>query len=254
MTWRQYGDNLPTGTERSQPGAVVDEDSQPATTPEPGAQVESRPRLEDGAPAAPTRKLPLVLGVISIFLLALGVTAVALFQGPLAAEGSPALESVPVAPTPTPSVERTMTSPRWISPAWADPASGLTAFELPAGNDVPFASGRLRPSLGITCAEGETHVYVITGGTAMIDPQTGGHMVRLTFDGTSSGVQQWVAADDQRSLLAPDPLAFAARIAAARHLELEFSHYMAGSVGVEFNLRGAGDVMASMAEPCGWSD
>ena len=147
-----------------------------------------------------------------------------------------------------------VTGPRWVRPAWADTVSGLTAFELAAGSDVSFANGRLRPSLGISCAGGRTDVHVTTGGTAHINPETSGHVVALTFDQSGAQAQQWVAAADQRALFAQDGLAVAGRIATARRLRFGFTHYMSGPVVVDFDLRGADEVIASMAGPCGWSD
>lgn len=147
-----------------------------------------------------------------------------------------------------------VTRPRWVRPDWADTVPGLTAFELTAGNDVSFANGRLRPSLGISCLDGQTDVHVTTGGTAPIDPETSGHVVQLTFDKQSPQAQRWVAAKDQRSLFALEPLVVASEIATARALQFGFTHYMTGPVVVEFDLRGAGDMIAAMTEPCGWAD
>ena len=97
-------------------------------------------------------------------------------------------------------------------------------------------------------------MHVLTGGTAHIDPETYGHVVNLTFDQTRPQAQQWVAAHDQRALFAQDAMTVAARIASARQLSFGFTHYMSGPVVVEFDLRGADHVIASMAEPCGWAE
>ena len=93
-----------------------------------------------------------------------------------------------------------------------------------------------------------------TGGTAHINPETSGHVVNLTFDQTDPQPQQWIAANDQRALFAQDPLTVAGRIATARQLRFGFTHYMSGPVVVEFDLRAADEVIASIAESCGWSD
>ena len=102
--------------------------------------------------------------------------------------------------------------------------------------------------------ERRTDVHVATGGSAPIDPVTSGHVVELTFDGVSAQTieQQWVASADQRNLLAPEPVELARRLASARSLSLTFTHYMTGSEVLDFDLRGADKVVASMAEPCGW--
>ena len=143
-------------------------------------------------------------------------------------------------------------SPRWTRPSWADSMRGMTAFELPADSDVPFGNGRLRPTLGVTCAGGRTDVHVVTEGTAIVDPETSGHVVHLTFDEASEQTQQWAAADDMRALFAPAPFAIANQIKRSRRLRFGFSHYVTGPTVVEFDLRGADAVIESMAEPCGW--
>ena len=143
-------------------------------------------------------------------------------------------------------------SPTWVQPSWANSMRGMTAFELPADSDVRFANERLRPTLGVTCAGGKTHVHVFTGGTAIVDPETSGHVVHLTFDEASEQTQQWTAADDMRALFAPEPSAIANQIKRSRRLSFRFSHYVTGPVVVEFDLRGADAVIDSMAEPCGW--
>ena len=147
-----------------------------------------------------------------------------------------------------------VTGSTWVRPAWAETVSGLTVFELAAGSDVSFTNGRLRPNLGISCASGQTDVYVTTGGTAHINPETSGHVVNLSFDQSGPQAQPWIAAHDHRAVFALDGLAVTNRIATARHLRFGFTHYMSGPVVVDFDLRVADAVMASMAEACGWGD
>ena len=142
----------------------------------------------------------------------------------------------------------------WVRSDWADGVPGMTAFELTSDSDVSFGNGRLRPRLGISCADGRTDVHVTTGGTAPIDPETAGHSVTLTFDQSGPQTRPWVAAHDQRALFAQNGLAVAGQISTARELRLGFTHYMSGRVVVDFDLRGAEAVMAAMAEPCGWDD
>ena len=151
-------------------------------------------------------------------------------------------------------VTREDISPTWVRPAWADNMPGVTAFQLSAGNDVLFANGRHRPNLGVSCSEGQTDVHVTTGGTALIDPQTSGHVVNLTFDDRNARRYQWVAAQDQRALFAADGHAIAQQIGSARRLRFGFTHYMSGPTSVDFDLRGAGEIIGSMAEQCDWND
>ncbi len=147
-----------------------------------------------------------------------------------------------------------LSGPTWVRSSWADAMPGVTAFELSAGGDVKFANGRHRPMLGVSCGDGQTDVHVTTGGTALIDPQTSGHVVNLVFDDRNAARQQWVAAQDQRALFAGDGLAAVRQIASARRLSFGFTHYMSGPTTVVFDLRGARDVIGLMAEECGWSD
>lgn len=147
-----------------------------------------------------------------------------------------------------------VTRPGWVRSDWVDAVPGMTAFELTSDSDVSFGNGRLQPSLGISCADGRTDVHVTTGGTAPIDPVTAGHPVTLTFDQSRPQTQQWIAAYDQRALFSQNGLAVAGQIFTARKLRLGFTHFMAGPVVVDFDLRGADEVMVAMVEPCGWDD
>jgi hypothetical protein len=55
-------------------------------------------------------------------------------------------------------------------------------------------------------------------------------------------------------VFALDGLAVTNRIATARDLRFGFTYYMSGPVVVDFDLRAADAVMASMAEAGGWGD
>ena len=97
-------------------------------------------------------------------------------------------------------------------------------------------------------------MHVITGCTALVDPQTSGHVVHLTFDDGGEQSQQWTATDDMRALFAPAPREFAHQMKQATRLSFGFSHYMSGPITVEFDLRGADTVIDEISEPCGWTD
>lgn len=172
---------------------------------------------------------------------------------PSMSDGGSLAEPSRAAPSRSPDSED-VTSPTWVRPAWADAVSGLTVFELAAGSDVAFGNGHVRPNLGISCAGGQTDVHVTTGGTAHINPETSGHVVNLSFDQSGPDAQEWIAAHDHRALFALDGFAVAGRIATARQLRFGFTHFRTGPVVVDFDLRGADAVLASMAEPCGWGD
>lgn len=215
--------------------------------------------LEQTADQPRRAKAPRVIWLLAALIVVAVPTAVgvATYLSPAPSEPGTDSASRGELSSVTPSHARAtedVAGPRWVRPAWADAVSGLTAFELAAGNDVSFANGRLRPNLGISCDDGRTDVHVTTGGTAHINPETSGHVVNLTFDESGAQTQQWVAAADQRALFAQDGLAVAGRIATSRQLRFGFTHYMSGPVVLDFDLRGADDVIATMAEPCGWGD
>ena len=151
-----------------------------------------------------------------------------------------------------PGFENVGSPTEWARPSWADGMRGMTATELPADSDVPFANGRFRPALGVTCAGGTTEVYVVTEGTAIVDWKTSSHAVHLTFDEEARQTQQWAAAEDMRTLFAPQPIALANQVKRSKRLSLGFSHYMGGPTVVDFDLRGAETVIDSMADRCGW--
>ena len=172
-----------------------------------------------------------------------------------AAEGEPVVATAATpapAPAPAPGLDRLApTRPAWTRPTWASSVSGATVYELQSSTDVPFATGRMRPRLGLRCTDGSLDVHVVTGGTAHIDPETSRHVVLIGFDGAASQPQRWVGAADQQALFAPDPEGIMARIAQAGELEFAYTHYMAGPTPVSFNLTGADEIVESVASACG---
>ena len=197
----------------------------------------------------------LVVGVIALVVLAAAGLIAFLSMGDSdATDDGVAVAAMGTPPLPAESKPPAVGPSMWRQPAWAEAAGGVTAFELAANGDVPFANGRIRPTLGISCAAGETEVHLTTGGTAIIDPQTSGHMMRMTLDGADEQVQLWVASDDQRTLFATDPRGVAESLATADSLQLVFIHYVAGPVTVDFSLWGANDVVGATAESCGWAE
>ena len=207
-------------------------------------------------PKAQTNRLVWIVAAVIVVGIPIGVGIFAFKMVPTSGAPPTAVASVgaSAAGPETEVVEARKPDPTWTRPAWADGVDEMVAFELPAGADVRLANGRLRPTLGISCVAGRTSIHIITGGSAPIDPVTSAHIVKLAFDGVPTSEEQWVASENQRALMAPEPLELAARIASARRLDLSFTHYMSGSEVVEFDLRGADEIVASMAEPCGWTD
>ena len=214
-----------------------------------------QPPSEDPRPRGQSNKLMWVVAGVIVVGLPIGVGVVAFKSTPAGANAAnAATPDVVAAPAVEPTVlESKSLDPTWLRPAWADEVEEMVAFELPAAADVRLANGRLRPTLGISCAAGRTDIHVVTGGSAPLDPVTSAHVVKLAFDGSPTREERWTASEDQRALMAPDPLKLAMSIAAAHRLELGFTHYMTGAEIVEFDLRGADKIVASMVEPCGWT-
>ena len=246
-----------SGVDEPQSSDVIapDVDREPAEAPDSGAH--ARQAGARTADSSKGRKAVVVAAAVIAMFVVGGAALVAFFFGGETAE--PADDGVAVAAIGSVPAPVETTTPRdgpsmWRQPAWADTVAGMTAFELAANGDVSFANGRIRPTLGISCTDGDAEVHMTTGGTAIIDPQTSGHMVRLRFDGSPEQVQQWTASDDQRTLFATDPRGVADHFATANTLEVGYTHYLTGPVTVNFDLWGGDEVVRSMAESCSWAE
>ena len=153
------------------------EDSAPSQSDEPAApQTPEGDQDEARSLAEVTHKLRplvgLVVGVIAVVVLAAAGLIAFLSMGDSdATDDGVAVAAMGAAPPPAESKTPAVGPSMWRQPDWADAAGGVTAFELAANGDVPFANGRFRPTLGVSCAAGETEVHLTTGGTAIIDPQ-----------------------------------------------------------------------------------
>lgn len=247
------GDGWPTSSASGQG------ESETHGTGSPGNQGASAPEPSQDAPGGaagpPTNRLVWIAAAVIVIGLPISVGVVA-FRQPASGGEASVVATAPDAEAPIEvAVAADAPDPTWTRPSWADAVEGMVAYELSAGDEVRLANGWVRPTLGISCADGRTDIHVATGGSAPIDPVTSGHMVKLTFDGRTEQTleQQWSASEDQRNLLAPDPLPLALRLASAGRLELTFTHYMTGAEVLEFDLRGADEVITSMAAPCGWA-
>ncbi len=226
---------------------------------EPDGDPPDEDRNEERPPTESTPKLRTLVtigvGVFAVLVLG-GAGLIALLSGGGASAtdndgvSHAAIVTAPTVVPAAPSIGPSM----WRQPVWADADAGMTAFELTANGDVPFANGRIRPTLGVGCADGQAEVHLTTGGTAIIDPQTSGHTVRMRLDGADEQVEHWNASDDQRTLFATDPRGVAESLATADTLQLVFTHYLAGPVTVDFSLRGVDEVVQSTAEACKWED
>lgn len=141
---------------------------------------------EPNKPAPRGRRALIMLAALVGLGIPLGVGIFA-FMNPAAAAGEPSTEdAVDDAASVEDLEDAAIAYPLWTRPGWADSLAGTTALELAAADDVLFVNGRLRPTLGMTCSGEGASVHVVTGGTALVDPQTSGHVVHLTFDDGSN--------------------------------------------------------------------
>ena len=153
-------------------GAFSGEPVVPATptSPEPGAQGSAESEAQG---SAGRKVLFLAVGLLVIGIpLCVGILAfvnppVAATEADASADGALADNSG----SDTKSEDVAFADPLWTRPEWADAVEGMTAFELPAATDVLFGNGRLRPALGVTCSGEGMAVHIVTGGTALVDPQ-----------------------------------------------------------------------------------
>ena len=234
----------------------MDEPAVPSapTDSEPSSEPNSEPSPEPQRLAPGSRRALIILAALLGLGVPLGV-GIFTFMNPAAAASEPRPENaLDASATVEDAEDVAIAYPLWTRPGWADSTAGTIALELPSADDVLFANGRLRPTLGMTCSGEGTSVHIVTGGTALVDPQTSGHVVHLTFDDDREQSQQWTATQDMRALFAPDPREFADQMKQAARLSFGFSHYMSGPITVEFDLRGADTVIDEISEPCGWTD
>lgn len=220
----------------------------------PDAPTDPEPSPEPNRPPLKGRRALIMVAALVCLGIPVGVGVFSFMNPGAAASEANAEDTVDDSASVKDLEEATIAYPVWTRPGWADSVGGTTAVELSAADDVLFANGRLRPTLGLTCSGEGTSVHVVTGGTALVDPQTSGHVVHLTFDGGGEQSQQWTATEDMRALFAPSPHEFAHQMKQATRLTFGFSHYMSGPISVEFDLRGADTVIDEISEPCGWTD
>jgi hypothetical protein len=135
---------------------------------------------------------------------------------------------------------------RWVS---NHPRS--VAFELESIEQVPVWTTKVHPMLVVRCLAKKTDVFVYTETAARIESEDENHTVGLAFDDNPSSVERWPDSEEHDALFAPDPAAFASRLASARHLRFTFTPHNAQPVAVNFNLQGVDTVVESVRKTCG---
>jgi hypothetical protein len=144
-------------------------------------------------------------------------------------------------------------APKWTrtrQSQWATDGSRTIGFEVEAERDVPVYMDRVRPVLAVRCISRETEVFVVLRSAPSIERGTETHTVRIGLDDGPYVVERWLDSSDMHALFSPDGKAFAARMAAARHLRFGFTPFNAAPAVVEFDVHGFDGPLAAMAKVC----
>ncbi len=158
-------------------------------------------------------------------------------------------------PTPSDSVGSSP-APKWArirQSGWASDGSRTIGFELRAENDVRVWMKRVRPVLVVRCLGRQTEVFVTTGSAMSIESTPDRHTVHIGFDGQADIANLWLDSEADRHLFAPDGIALARQLARAHTMRFGFTPFNASPVVAEFDVRGFGGPLESVARTCGWS-
>jgi type VI secretion system protein VasI len=131
--------------------------------------------------------------------------------------------------------------------------SKSVTLSLAAENEVRGWLATERPHLVIRCEENKTEVYVRTGMAAQ--PEYGRYSearVEIRMDSGSVRKQWWSEATNNEALFAPQPVALAKQLAAARQFRFRFSAFNAGLRTATFDLTGLSEVLPKVSSECGW--
>lgn len=135
-----------------------------------------------------------------------------------------------------------------------DGGSPTVTLILRGEQELPGSSGLgKRPQLFIRCQSRQTDVYLRTGSLPADNDANGGYKVRVRLDNRQPSNQLWDQSTGHDSLFAPEPIAFARTLAAAKTLALEFTPSGSGPVTARFDLQGVGGGLGKVADACGWS-
>ena len=144
-------------------------------------------------------------------------------------------------------------APKWSrtrQSQWASDGSRTIGFEVEALRDVAVYRDRVRPVLAVRCISRQTEVFVVLRSSPSIENGGDTHTVRIGLDEEPDVEQQWLDSSNMQALFAPDPKAFAARMATARHLRFGFKPFNAPPAAVEFDVHGFEGPLAAMAKIC----
>ena len=161
----------------------------------------------------------------------------------------------PATPTTQPAPPETARD-KWTGGASSQSSmddSPTVTFHLQAENQIQVWLGTKQPSLIVRCHERGTDVYMVTGTAAHVEyGAMDSATVQVRFDDAAATKQRWNESTDNEALFAPQPVAFARRIAKSNRLRLGFTPFNASPVVVEFDVRGFDQHIGEIAKACRW--
>jgi hypothetical protein len=161
--------------------------------------------------------------------------------------------SAPPSPPPAPTVSR---SQKWSSDNrahWLGNERHAAAFELPSENTVSIWLSQVRPMLVVRCLSKRPEVFVWTGSSIKMEPETEDHTVTYRFDDEPEVTERWPDSADHDALFAPEGPAFARRVMAARAMRFGYTPHNAAPVVASFEVSGLGGLIEAFAKECGWT-
>jgi len=123
------------------------------------------------------------------------------------------------------------------------------AFELASNNRVSIWQGVAQPMLVVRCDAGRVQTFVYTASAIQMEAVDENHTVRLSFDGEPEASERWEDSAEHDALFAPNGLAFAERVSAARTLRFSYTPHNAARVTAEFPTSGLGELLGA-AKQC----
>ena len=229
-------------------------ESDPESAPPAGIDPTDQPGRALVTTAAPAQRAGLLTGTegriaaASTVAGALLVLLVLVMRAGPAASPSPDVARVPVVAKTAPEVAPAAPAgPAWSDEnrdTWVGGVRGAVAFEVPADRDVSVWMRTVRPTLVVRCEGKALDVFVFTDSAARIEPETEDHTVRLRVDDEAETAALWLDADTHDALFAPDGIAFARRLAAARTLHFAFTPHNAEPVTMRFTVTGLAPLLA----------
>jgi hypothetical protein len=124
------------------------------------------------------------------------------------------------------------------------------AFELLAENTVPIWMSQVRPMLVVRCVSKSTDVFVSTGSSLKMEPETEDHTVTFGFDGEPDLTERWADSVEHDALFAPDGGAFVRRLMSARTMRFGYTPHNAAPVVASFHVSGLAELIEPVVKDC----